>query len=174
MFDFRSHARGPKGVVSQHFGVTQGMLFTAGQVRQAFSLSKQQWRGYRRALAPLMRDQGRAACFSATDLLATSVIFQTSTRLSIPIHAFTAVAEPLFRLLAACPWPQLERSILSINVDKSSVQLADCYRELSPGNIALLIQLAPMIAELRQQLLAGVPDPQRDLAFPPMIAGARR
>jgi hypothetical protein len=150
------------------------MLFTTGQMRTAFGLSKQQWRSYRGALAPLTRDQGRAACFSATDLLATSVIHRLSTGLSIPLNIFTVVAEPLFQLLAACPWPQLERSILSIDVEQSCVELVDRDRELSSATVILLIELAPMIAALRRQLLAGVPDPQRDLAFPPMIAGARR
>lgn len=150
------------------------MLFTTGQMRAAFGLSKQQWRSYRGALAPLAKDQGRAACFSATDLLATSVIHRLSTGLSIPLNIFTVVAEPLFRLLAACPWPQLERSILSIDLEQSRVEMMERDREMSLATITLVIELAPMIVDLRRQLLADIPDPQRDLAFPPMIAGGRR
>lgn len=150
------------------------MLFTTGQMRTAFGLSKQQWRSYRGALAPLTRDYGRAACFSATDLLATSVIHRLSTNLSIPLNTFTVVAEPLFRLFSACPWPHLERSILSIDIEQSRVELVGCDREMPSATVSLRIELAPMIAELRWQLLAGVPDPQRDLAFPPMVAGGRR
>lgn len=150
------------------------MLFTAGQMRTTFGLSKQQWRSYRSALAPLTRDQGRAACFSATDLLATSVIHRVSTGLSVPINVFAAFAEPLFQLLASCPWPQLERSILSIDVERSRVELVDGDGEMSSTPVTLLVELAPMIAELRGRLLTGVQDPQRDLAFPPMIAKVRR
>lgn len=150
------------------------MLFTAGQMRMAFGLSKQQWRSYRSALAPLTRDQGRSACFSATDLLATSVIHRVSTGLSIPLNVFAVLAEPLFQLLAACSWPQLERSILSIDVEQSRVELVDGDGGMSSTTVTLLVELAPVIAELRGRLLTGVPDPQRDLAFPPMIAKVRR
>lgn len=150
------------------------MLFTTGQMRTAFGLSKQQWRSYRGALAPLTRGRGRAACFSPTDLLATSVIHRLSTRLSIPISVFSVVAEPLFDLLAIFPWPQLERSILHFDIEQSSVELLERDRGMSPAIIALLIELAPLIAELRAQLLADFQDPQLDLAFPPMIARGRQ
>ena len=150
------------------------MLFTTGQVRSAFRLSKQQWRSYREALPPLARDQGRSGCFTSADLLATSVVHRVSTSLSVPLPTFTDVATPLFELCAACPWPQLERSSLIINFGSLGVELVDHERRIKAAAVALLVELAPLVAELRQHLLAGVPDSQRDLAFPPMIAGMRR
>lgn len=150
------------------------MLFTTGQLRAAFGLSKQQWRGYREALPPLAKDQGRAACFSASDLLATSVVRQASGVLSVPLGVFTAVAPPMFDLLASCPWPQLERSELLIDFASAHVELIDHERRKNGVAVALIVGLEPLASKLRQQLIAETPDPQRSLAFPPMIAGTRR
>lgn len=150
------------------------MLFSAGQFRSAFGLSKQQWRSYREALAPLAKDQGRSGCFTTADLLAAGVVHRVSVSLSVPLSAFTGVATPLFELCAACSWPHLERSILVIDFESRRVELVDQERRITAAAVALFVELAPLVAELRQHLLAGVPDPQRDLAFPPMIAGARR
>ncbi|CAH0354362.1 hypothetical protein [Sphingobium sp. CECT 9361] len=150
------------------------MLFTTGQLRSAFRLSKQQWRSYREALPPLAKEQGRSGCFSANDLLAASVVHQVSTALSIPLSTFTSVATALFELCAAFPWPQLERSSLLIDFEADRVELIDHERRVTAAAVALLVELAPLVAELRQHLLTGVPDQQRDLAFPPMIAGTRR
>lgn len=150
------------------------MLFTTGQLRSAFGLSKQQWRSYREALPPLAKDQGRSGCFTAADLLAASVVNRVSTVLAMPLAAFADIATPLFELCAAHSWPQLERSSIVIDFESRWVELVDQEHRIAVAAVALLVQLAPLVADLRQQLLAGVPDPQRDLAFPPMLAGARR
>lgn len=150
------------------------MLFTTGQLRSAFQLSKQQWRSYREALPPLAKDNGRAACFTAADLLATSIVHRAGVALAVPLSSFTPVACSMFALLANTPWPQVERSSLVLDLADARVLLADPERHISMVPITLLVDLAPLVAELRQHLLAGIPDPQRDLAFPPMIAGTRR
>lgn len=164
----------PLGVTDQHLEVIFNMLFTTGQLRSAFRLSKQQWRSYRDALPPLAKEQGRSGCFTANDLLAASVIHRAGSMLMMPISAFTAIAAPLFDLCAAVPWPQLERSSLLINFEAQRVELIDHERGMTAAPVALLVELAPLVGELRQHLLAGEPAPQRDLAFPPMIAGTRR
>ena len=150
------------------------MLFTTGQLRSSFQLSKQQWRSYREALPPLAKAEGRAACFTAADLLATSVVNRVSALLAIPLGSFTPVSEPMFALLGTSPWPQVERSSLVLDLPGAGVELADPERRITVAPITLLIELAPLVAELRQHLLAGAPQPQRDLAFPPMIAGTRQ
>lgn len=150
------------------------MLFTTGQLRLAFQLSKQQWRSYRDALPPLAKDSGRAACFTASDLLATSIVHRVSATLAMPLGRFTPVASPMFALLGSSPWPQVERSSLILDFERSRVELGDPDRRTAVVPVTLLVELAPLVAELRQHLLAGVTDPQRDLAFPPMIAGTRR
>lgn len=149
------------------------MLYTTGQLRSAFRLSKQQWRSYRDALPPLARDSGRSASFTTADLLATSVVHRISTSLSVPLSVFTAVASPLYELCAASPWPTLERSSLIIDLEENRVELMDSKRRITPKPLAVLVELAPLAAGLRQHVLADT-DRQQDLAFPPMIASARR
>lgn len=150
------------------------MLFTTGQLRSTFSLSKQQWRSYREALSPLAKDYGRSGCFTAADLLATSVVRKVSASLSVPLPVFTPIAEPLFELCAEHPWPQLERSHLAIDFECPSVELVDRETCITTTSVALLIELKPHILELRERLIPGIPNPQRDLAFPPMIARSRQ
>jgi hypothetical protein len=150
------------------------MLFTTGQLRKAFGLSKQQWRSYRDALPPLAKVPGRSGCFTAADLLAAGVVHRVSSSLSVPLAAFSNVATPLFELCALCPWPQLERSGLVIDFESRRVELVDHERRVTATAVALIVELAPLVAELRQHLLAGVRNPQRDLAFPPMVAGTHR
>jgi hypothetical protein len=150
------------------------MLFTTGQLRSAFGLSKQQWRSYRDALPPLSKDSGRAACFSASDLLATSVVHRVSGSLGMPLGSFTPLASPMFALLRTSPWPQVERSSLFLDFTGARVELADRERRMATVPVTLLVDLAPLVADLRRHLLAGVPDPQRDFAFPPMLAGTRQ
>lgn len=150
------------------------MLFTTGQMRSAFQLSKQQWRSYREALPPLAKEGGRAPCFTAADLLATSVVNRVSGTLAMPLGSFTPVAEPMFALLGSSPWPQVERSSLVLDFARSEVELADPEQRLIVAPITLMVELAPLVSHLRQHLLAGIVESQRDLAFPPMIAGTRR
>lgn len=150
------------------------MLFTTGQLRSAFSLSKQQWRSYRQCLPPLAKGHAHSPCFTAADLLATSVVRCLNGTMSVPLSLFTPVAEKLFWLFSTCPWPQLERSCLLLDLQSLRVELVDSERRISTTTVALFVQLAPLVAELRGHLLADVPDPQRDLAFPPMIVGVRR
>ena len=150
------------------------MLFTTGQLRSTFSLSKQQWRSYRESLPPLAKDHGQAGCFSSADLLATSVVHRINASLSMPLPAFTGISMPLFDLCSAHPWPHLERSSLANDFKSRRVELVDHDRQVTAAGITLLIELAPLVVELRERLLAGIPDPQRDLAFPPMIARSRR
>jgi hypothetical protein len=150
------------------------MLFTTGQLRSSFQLTKQQWRSYREALPPLAKDRGRAASFTAADLLATSVVHKVTVRLAMPLSSFTPVASAIFSLFNESPWPQVERSSLVLDFAQARIELANSGRRAVDVEIAVMVDLAPLVAELRQHLLAGVADPQRDLAFPPMIAGARR
>jgi len=150
------------------------MLFTTGQLRSTFQLTKQQWRSYREALPPLARDNGRSGCFTASDLLAAGVVRRAVSTLTIPLSAFTPTAKPLFDLCSSTPWPQLERSSVAIDFEQQRVELVDLDRVVTSAPLALVVELTPLVAELRQHLLADEPEAQRDLAFPPMLAGIRQ
>lgn len=137
----------------------------------ALSLSKQQWRTYRQALPRLNTEGGRAACFTAGDLLATAVVQSAATMLQMPISGFSSVADALFDVCGAYPWIRLERSLLALIVGNGRVVLFDHDQRLPVCTHAIIVQLQPLVSSLRERLLAEGSDPQQDLAFPPMVAG---
>jgi hypothetical protein len=150
------------------------ILFTPGQLMAALSLSKQQWRTYRRALPRLNADAGRSACFSAGDLLATAVAQSASVALQMPVSALSPVADGLFEVCSAHPWIRLERASLVLILDEGRVALLDSDKRAAPVcALALMIDLKPLVADLRERLLAAGSNAQRELAFPPLIAGRR-
>ena len=149
------------------------ILFTPGQLMAALSLSKQQWRTYRRALPRLNAETGRSACFSAGDLLATAVAQSASVALQMPVSALSPVADGLFEVCSSHPWIRLERASLVLILDEGRVALLDSDQRPPVCALALMIDLKPLVADLRERLLAAGSNPQRELAFPPMIAGGR-
>jgi hypothetical protein len=149
------------------------ILFTPGQMMSALVLSKQQWRTYRQALAPLNVERGRSACFTAGDLLATAVVQSVANTLQMPLSGFSAMADGLFSVCSNYPWPRLERSCLLLAIDESRVMLLD--HEYSPPlcPLAIVVHLQPLVGSLRETLVVAANDPQHDLAFPRMVAGGR-
>ena len=149
------------------------ILYTPGQLMSALSLSKQQWRTYRQALPCLNAETGRSACFGAGDLLAAAVIQSVAGTLQAPLSALSPIANALFTLCGTHAWPRLERAHLAILLDKGEVVLVDPEQRPPSASFAILIELRPLVAGLRERLLTAGGNPQRDLAFPPMIAGRR-
>ncbi len=149
------------------------ILFTPGQVMAALSLSKQQWRTYRHALPPLNLDTGRSACFNSGDLLAAAVVQAGSEALQSPISTFGPVATALFELCSAAPWPRLERAHLVLVPSQGRALLVEPDQKVPAPSLAIVIELAPLVAQLRERLMAAGSNPQHDFAFPPMVAGGR-
>lgn len=150
------------------------ILFTPGQLMTALSLSKQQWRTYRQAFPLLNADAGRSACFSAGDLLATAVAQSASTALQMPVAALSPVAVALFSICNAHPWIRLERSSLALIPYDGQVHLLDTDQRPPLSRLALVVELEPLVAQLRERLVSSGSHPQQDLVFPPMIAGGRQ
>lgn len=149
------------------------ILFTPGQVMAALSLSKQQWRTYRHALPPLNLETGRSACFNAGDLLAAAVVQAGSEALQSPVSTFGPVASALFELCSAASWPRLERSYLVLVPSQGRALLVEPEQKVPSHSLAIVIELAPLVAHLRERLMAAGSSPQHDFAFPPMVAGGR-
>lgn len=139
----------------------------------ALSLSKQQWRTYRQALAPLNLEGGHSACFTAGDILATAIVQSVASTLQMPISRFAAMADALFLVCGNHPWPRLERSCLLFTIDDGRLMLLDHEQPPPSCDVAIIVRLQPLIDSLRETLLMGAKDAQRDLAFPPMVAGGR-
>lgn len=149
------------------------ILFTPGQLMAALSLSKQQWRTYRQALSPLSTTEGRSGCFTAGDLLATAVIQYATDTLHMSVSALSPVADALYDVCGSHPWIPLERGCVALILDDGRAILLDEDQRPPVCKLAVLIELRPLVLELRDRLLAAGRDPQQELAFPPMFAGGR-
>jgi len=148
------------------------VLFTSGQLMTALGLTKQQWRTYRAALPELNKETGRAACFKAGDLLATSVAQVVTEGLGCSLSKLTPLSAEIFKLCGETAWPQLERSHFLLDINTECVTLVS--EGMAPVNLSVCVALDPLIARLRKALLNIESDPQRSLTFPLMVAGGKQ
>ena len=132
-------------------------------------LTKQQWRTLKKAFPQLETGRGHAACLRAGDLLAAAVAKQVTDRLQMPLSTLTPLADQLFAVCGSAPWPQLERSRLTLMLDPPGVRLGR-VEKIEASGIVLELELRPTIASLREKLLDVDPEEQRQLAFPPLVA----
>lgn len=149
------------------------VLYTPGQLRSATSITPETYRHWKKALSPLRRGRGHSPCFSSGDLVAVSVIQALTTDMAVRVGALAPIAEPLFELCSLSPWPALERAKLVLDVAYAQVQLRPELAEVVSDRPLITIPLAPMVARLREQLLAaGDSLEQASLHFPPMPINA--
>lgn len=145
------------------------VLYTPGQLRGAISIAPETYRHWKKALAPLRRGRGHSPCFSSGDLVAASVIRSLAIDLAVRVGALAPLAETLFELCNLSPWPALERAKLVIDVAGAQLQLRPELAEIVSNQPLITIPLGPMVARLREQLLAASDSrEQASLRFPPM------
>jgi hypothetical protein len=150
------------------------MLYTPGQLMSALGLTKQQWRTFRKALGRLDSGPGHSPCFSAGQLLATRTAQCVADRLQAPLTILSPLAGQLFSVCESAPWPQLERSKIAIDISGNAVELLPVEQTPGRAPIVVIVELRPLIVELREKLLEADVDDQSSLAFPPMVAGGRQ
>ena len=150
------------------------MLYTPGQFMSALGLTKQQWRTCKKALDPLNIGPGHAPCFSAGQLLAARVAQFVTIRLQAPFAILSPLSTQLFSLCESAPWPQLERSRIAVDLSGNAVELLQFEQVPTRTTLVLIVELRPLIIELREKLLEADVDGQSSLAFPPMVAGGRQ
>lgn len=138
----------------------------------ALGLSKQQWRTYRAALPELNKEAGRAACFGAGDVLATSVAQIVTEELGCSLSKLTPLSREIFRLCGETAWPQLERSHLVLAFNTKRVSLAS--EGMPPADLSVCVALDPLITRFRKAFLNVEPDHQSSLKFPLMVAGGKQ
>lgn len=149
------------------------VLYTPGQLRSAVSITPETYRHWKKALGPLRRGRGHSPCFSSGDLVAVAVIRSLAVDIGVRVGVLTPVAEPLFELCNLSPWPVLERTKLIIDLPGAVLQLRPELAETVSDRPSITIPLGPVVAGLREQLLAasGVHE-QPLLRFPPIPVGA--
>ena len=149
------------------------VLYTPGQLRSAVSIAPETYRHWKKALGPLRRGRGHSPCFSSGDLVAVAVIRSLAVDLAVRVGALTPIAESLFEICNASPWPVLERSKLIIDMGRAHLQLRPELAEVISDQPSIVVPLASAVALLREQLLAANDiQEQTSLRFPPMPVGA--
>jgi hypothetical protein len=144
--------------------------YTPGQLRDVLGLPKETLRYWKKELGSLIPSKGQRASFGPADLLAVSVIKEV-TDLGVPIGRIAGVAPEIFRACHDTSWPQLERTLVILDLRAGCVSF-----EMDPSpsfaRSTLQIPLQPLMETLRGLLLSGT-DHQRALAFPPATVSRR-
>ncbi len=140
----------------------------------ALGLTKQQWRTFRKAFTCLNSGPGHAPCFSAGQLLATRAAQFIAERLHAPLALLSPLSAELFNACEGAPWPQLERSKIAIDLNGTTVELLPVDQMPLRAPFSVVVELRPLIVELREKLLEADVDNQASLTFPPMVAGSRQ
>lgn len=144
------------------------LQYTPGQLRGAVNIAPETYRHWKKALAPLRRDKGHSPSFSVGDLVATAVVRTLVVELSVRVGALSAIADPLFSLCNGAPWPTLERGKLLLGLPNAEVSFCPELADVHQIDPMIVVPLRPLIAHLRDQLVAdgGAAD-QPLLKFPP-------
>jgi hypothetical protein len=149
------------------------VLYAPGQLRTAVSIAPETYRHWKRALSPLRRGRGHSPCFSSGDLVAVALIRSLAVDMAVRVGALAPIAQPLFELCNLSPWPVLERSKLIVDLPEGQLQLRPELAEVTSDRPTITIPLRPVVARLREQLLAASSvEDQASLRFPPIPIGA--
>lgn len=145
------------------------VLYTPGQLRSAVSIAPETYRHWKKALGPMQCARGHSPCFRSGDLVALAVVRLLTLDMGVRVGALTPIGEALFDLCNRSPWPVLERAKLIIDLPNAAILLRAEFAETPSGSPTITIPLAPVIAQLREQLLAASnEDEQPSLRFPPV------
>ena len=68
----------------------------------------------------------------------------------------------------------MERSRIAVDLSGNAVELLQFEQVPTRTTLVLIVELRPLIIELREKLLEADVDGQSSLAFPPMVAGGRQ
>jgi hypothetical protein len=144
------------------------MHYTPRQLRDAVGITAETYRHWRKALPPLSKACGHGAIFTPGDLVATTVVRMMCSDLDVRVRALSAVANGLFEICRATPWPTLERGYLHLEIQGSVVEFSiDEYQSAANG-IVITVPMRPIINHLQGHLMdTGVDISQHTLRFPP-------
>lgn len=151
--------------------------YTPGQLRSATSIAPETYRHWRKALAALRRDRGHSPCFTSGDLVAIAVVRTLCVDLGIRVGGLSRIANALFDVCNASPWPVLERGKLLFDLPNGQVHFQPELANTIGEGALVIVPLRLIVARLRDQLLAvRESDDQQMLRFPPtgLVAPPKR
>ncbi len=133
------------------------MEYTQQQVRLAIGVGQQTFRYWKQSLPPLAMKSGKAAVFSAGEMLALSVVNHLAQVCKIDVSALTSVAEDLFKI---CSRPLLlsrHPTIVWIDLATKSLAITSDTRDLPTDRVCLVVPLSL----LWQQISTSLMEPNR-------------
>lgn len=97
------------------------MRYTPSQAREIIGISQETLRYWRKVLPPLKEMSGKAAQFSAGDLLALLVIKEIVENLEVNITALSKISPKLFESCSGIRWHQLKGKFLIIDIKNDDI-----------------------------------------------------
>lgn len=148
------------------------MEYTPGQLRDLVGLSKEAFRHWKRVLPALSTGKAHAPCFSAGDVLATTVLYRITERCGARIGQLAGVASGIFDICNRTPWDVLANRILVLDLSVNRCMTVAESRDIPVEDAIVICSLASRITALQSRLLqsssSSVHKP------PPPTAAARR
>jgi hypothetical protein len=139
-----------------------------GQLREIVGLSLETYRHWKRVFPGFAGRSGRAASFSAGDLLAACILRQLTEVGGIRTGQLRDVASDLLRICNT-PWGSLEGGVLAIGLKDRSCRVVRAPWDWREAGFAVVCPLDPMLNELRGVLLGARPETGQDeLILPPV------
>ena len=149
--------------------------FTQDQARTLTGVSAETVRHWRKAIPYLTSKTGKAARFTFADLLGVAITRELVNSFGVHIATMSAGVDATFRLLAASGPAALDGAIVFITSTQATLYEtgAEGVGQV-PAKPALMIPLAPLIANIQRHMLPVMPvSNQIVLPFPPEAVRSR-
>lgn len=145
--------------------------YTPGQLRELVGLSKETFRHWKRVLPALSTGRRRGPCFSAGDVLATTVLHRITESCGARIGHLKGVASGIFDICNRTPWDVLANRILVLDLSVDRCTVVAESRDISVDDAVVICALESRITALQSRLLSSNPSYADDPRTP---AAARR
>lgn len=143
------------------------MRYTQSQVRDVLSLTLQTYRYWAAAVPHLASRTGKAATFSAGDILGLAFTKEACVGMEASVSRLKIGLDAMFVTLNGTPWPSIEGCVLALAPDRAEfLSLQDLVGHGGLTGPTLIIPCLPVMDALRARLLpdgAGQRDPQAHL-----------
>lgn len=154
--------------------VDLSLKLTPGQLREVLGLSQDAFRHWKRSLQPLAGRNGYTPCFSPGDLFAIAAVQALVADAGIRVGVIAAIADELFRFATTTSWAVIERSVLVFDFASGRVAVLQETTSIRPTGIGVHLPCRPIVARLRERLLAEQDgELQQLLQFPPAVVAGR-
>ena len=150
------------------------LKLTPGQLREIVGLSQDTFRHWKRSLKPLAARNGYTPCFTPGDLFAVAAVQALVIEAGVRVSAVATIAEELFRFATSTSWAAIERSVIVFDLTAGRIAVLPETNSIRPTSIGIHVPCRPIVAKLRERLLAEQDSElQQLLQFPPAVVAGR-